>query len=144
LSGKVTIITGGASGIGRGTVELFVKEGASVVAADLQDDKGARLVEDLGEEVSYVRTDVSKEDDIKSMIAPTIDKFGPVVTYAHRSARQIGRSHARDTTRALSRKATGRPPEAPRAFVVLPPVVSTTCANGFRIFTASRSQRSTR
>lgn len=39
LSGKVAIITGGASGIGRGTVELFLKEGASVVAADLQDDK---------------------------------------------------------------------------------------------------------
>ena len=76
MSGKVTIITGGASGIGRGTVELFVKEGASVVAADLQDDKGARLVEDLGEEVSYVRTDVSKEDDVKSMIAHTLDKFG--------------------------------------------------------------------
>jgi NAD(P)-dependent dehydrogenase (short-subunit alcohol dehydrogenase family) len=58
LAGKVAIITGGASGIGRGTVELFVKEGASVVAADLQDDEGARLVEDLGEKVSYVRTDV--------------------------------------------------------------------------------------
>ena len=58
LAGKVAIITGGASGIGRGTVEVFVKEGASVVAADLQDDKGARLVEDLIEEVSCVRTDV--------------------------------------------------------------------------------------
>jgi NAD(P)-dependent dehydrogenase (short-subunit alcohol dehydrogenase family) len=76
LSGKVAIITGGASGIGRGTVELFVKEGASVVAADLQDDKGARLVEDLGREVSYVRTDVSNEEDIKAMIAHALDKFG--------------------------------------------------------------------
>ena len=76
LAGKVAIITGGASGIGRGTVELFVKEGASVVAADLQDDKGARLVEDLGEKVSYVRTDVSNEDDIEAMIAYAVDKFG--------------------------------------------------------------------
>ena len=58
LAGKVDIITVGASGIGRGTVELFVKEGASVVAADMRDDKGARLVEDLGEMVSYVRTNV--------------------------------------------------------------------------------------
>jgi NAD(P)-dependent dehydrogenase (short-subunit alcohol dehydrogenase family) len=62
LSGKVAIITGGASGIGRGTVELFVKEGASVVAADLQDDKGSRLVEDLGgksatfEQMSQMKT----------------------------------------------------------------------------------------
>jgi NAD(P)-dependent dehydrogenase (short-subunit alcohol dehydrogenase family) len=76
LSGKVAIITGGASGIGRGTVELFVKEGASVVAADLQDDKGSRLVEDLGGEVSYVRTDVSNEDDVKAMIAHAVNKFG--------------------------------------------------------------------
>jgi NAD(P)-dependent dehydrogenase (short-subunit alcohol dehydrogenase family) len=49
LSGKVAIITGGASGIGRGTVELFVKEGASVVAADLQDDKGLALTHSSNE-----------------------------------------------------------------------------------------------
>jgi NAD(P)-dependent dehydrogenase (short-subunit alcohol dehydrogenase family) len=77
LSGKVAIITGGASGIGRGTVELFVKEGASVAAADLQDDKGARLVEDFGGKViSYVRCDVANEADIKAMIAFAIEKFG--------------------------------------------------------------------
>ena len=76
LSGKVAVITGGASGIGRGTVELFIKEGASVVVADLQDDKGARLTEDLGREVSYVRTDVSNEENIKAMIAHALDKFG--------------------------------------------------------------------
>jgi NAD(P)-dependent dehydrogenase (short-subunit alcohol dehydrogenase family) len=76
LSGKVAIITGGASGIGRGTVELFVKEGASEVMADLQDDKGARLIEDLGREVSYIRTDVSSEENIKAMIAHALDKFG--------------------------------------------------------------------
>lgn len=76
LSGKVAIITGGASGIGRGTVELFVKEGASVVAADLQDDKGARLVEEFGGNVSYVRCDVANEADVKAMIAFAIEKFG--------------------------------------------------------------------
>jgi NAD(P)-dependent dehydrogenase (short-subunit alcohol dehydrogenase family) len=47
-----------------------------VVAADLQDGKGARLVEDLGEKVSYVRTDVSNENDIEAMIAYAVDKFG--------------------------------------------------------------------
>ena len=43
LDGKVAVITGGASGIGLGTVELFVAEGAQVVAADIQDEKGAML-----------------------------------------------------------------------------------------------------
>jgi NAD(P)-dependent dehydrogenase (short-subunit alcohol dehydrogenase family) len=76
LSGKVTIITGGASGIGRGTVELFVKEGASVVIADLQDDKGERLVEQLGAKSTYLRTDVGEEEDIEALIAHTLKKFG--------------------------------------------------------------------
>ncbi|HEX2591766.1 MAG TPA: SDR family NAD(P)-dependent oxidoreductase, partial [Rhizomicrobium sp.] len=40
LEGKVAVITGAASGIGRGTVDLFVSEGAKVVAADIQDDRG--------------------------------------------------------------------------------------------------------
>ncbi|MDP1986634.1 SDR family NAD(P)-dependent oxidoreductase, partial [Phenylobacterium sp.] len=43
LEGKVAVITGGCSGIGLGTVELFVAEGAKVVAADIQDEKGAML-----------------------------------------------------------------------------------------------------
>ena len=46
LEGKVAVITGAASGIGRGTVDLFVAEGAKVIAADIQDDKGARIEED--------------------------------------------------------------------------------------------------
>jgi NAD(P)-dependent dehydrogenase (short-subunit alcohol dehydrogenase family) len=43
LDGKVAVITGGVSGIGLGTVELFVAEGAKVVAADIQDEKGRML-----------------------------------------------------------------------------------------------------
>jgi len=76
LAGKVAVITGGASGIGRGAVEKFVAEGASVVIADLQDDKGARLVEALGPKTSYIRTDVGEESDIPAMIAHAIEKFG--------------------------------------------------------------------
>ena len=76
LSNRVAIITGGASGIGRGTVELFVKEGASVIAADLQDDKGAQLVKQYGGKVSYLRCDVANEEDVKAMVAYAIEKFG--------------------------------------------------------------------
>jgi NAD(P)-dependent dehydrogenase (short-subunit alcohol dehydrogenase family) len=76
LSGKVAIITGGASGIGRGTVELFVREGASVVIADLQDDKGERLAEELGPKTRYLRTDVGEEGDVEAVVAHAVKTFG--------------------------------------------------------------------
>jgi len=76
LEGKVAVITGAASGIGRGTVDLFVKEGAKVVAADIQDDKGARMVEEHGPALRYLRCDVTKEDDIKAAIALATKEFG--------------------------------------------------------------------
>jgi len=76
LEGKVAVITGGASGIGRGTVDLFVREGAKVVAGDLQDDKGARMAEDLGEAFRYIRCDVTDEAQVKAAIDLAASEFG--------------------------------------------------------------------
>jgi len=76
LHDKVAVITGAASGIGRGTVDLFVKEGARVIAADVQDDKGARLEEEYGKLLRYVRCDVTKEGDIKGAIELAVKSFG--------------------------------------------------------------------
>jgi NAD(P)-dependent dehydrogenase (short-subunit alcohol dehydrogenase family) len=76
LEGKVAVITGAASGIGRGTLDLFVAEGAHVVAADIQDDKGARLEEDHPGRVAYVRCDVSREDDIVRAVNAATEHFG--------------------------------------------------------------------
>src|SRR5690242_10169268 len=76
LEGKVAVITGAASGIGRGTVELFVKEGARVVAADVQDDKGARIEEEFGKSVRYVRCDVYDEAHIKNAVDTAVNSFG--------------------------------------------------------------------
>ena len=78
LDGKVAVITGAASGIGRGTVDLFVKEGAKVVAADIQDDKGARLQEQHGKAVRYVRCDVNQEGDVKAAIDLAVSSFGRI------------------------------------------------------------------
>ena len=53
LEGKVAVITGGVSGIGLGTVELFIAEGARVVAADIQDEKGRMLAQRFGDRLRY-------------------------------------------------------------------------------------------
>jgi NAD(P)-dependent dehydrogenase (short-subunit alcohol dehydrogenase family) len=76
LKDKVALITGGASGIGEGTVRLFVREGASVVIADILDDQGKRLAAELGARVAYVHTDVSQEPDVQSAVAETVRRYG--------------------------------------------------------------------
>jgi NAD(P)-dependent dehydrogenase (short-subunit alcohol dehydrogenase family) len=76
LEGKVAVITGAASGIGRGTVELFVAEGARVIAADIQDDKGARIEEDSKGRAKYVRCNVMEEKDIEAAVKAAVSSFG--------------------------------------------------------------------
>lgn len=76
LDGKVAVITGAASGIGRGTVDLFIKEGAKVVAADIQEDKGARLQEEYGKALRFIRCDVTQESEIKAAIDLAKSAFG--------------------------------------------------------------------
>jgi len=76
LDGKVAVITGAASGIGRAAVDLFVAEGARVIAADIQDDKGARIEEDHQGRAHYVRCDVMQEADIKAAVEAAQTRFG--------------------------------------------------------------------
>ena len=76
LEGKVAIVTGGTSGIGRKTVEVFAKEGACVLIADLQEKKGQKVAAALGDRVDAIRTDVSREEDIRDMIQYALDRFG--------------------------------------------------------------------
>jgi len=76
LDGKVAVITGGASGIGDATVRLFVEEGCRVVIADIQDDRGARLADELGKSASYLHADVSQEAHVGGAIAHAVSRFG--------------------------------------------------------------------
>jgi NAD(P)-dependent dehydrogenase (short-subunit alcohol dehydrogenase family) len=76
LAGKVAIVTGGASGIGRGMVERFVAEGARVVIADVETDKGAALVAALGPNALFQRTDVSDPEQVGAVVATAVEKFG--------------------------------------------------------------------
>lgn len=76
LDGKVALITGGASGIGLGTVELFVAEGAQVVAADIQDEKGAMLEKRFPGQVAYAHCDVTNEAEIEAALQKAKTEFG--------------------------------------------------------------------
>lgn len=76
LAGKVAIITGGARGIGRATVERYVEEGAKVVIADVNDELGQEAAASIGSAVRYKRTDVSKRDEVQALVDFTIAEFG--------------------------------------------------------------------
>ncbi|KAK3121422.1 hypothetical protein QOZ80_8BG0652840 [Eleusine coracana subsp. coracana] len=78
LEGKVVIITGGASGIGACTARLFVKHGAHVVVADIQDDLGSALCAELGGPgaASYVHCDVTEEADVAGAVDHAVAQFG--------------------------------------------------------------------
>jgi NAD(P)-dependent dehydrogenase (short-subunit alcohol dehydrogenase family) len=76
LEGKVAVITGAASGIGRASARRFAAEGAQVVVADLADDDGAALAADIGG--LYVHADVTSEDDVQAMYAAAVERFGGI------------------------------------------------------------------
>jgi NAD(P)-dependent dehydrogenase (short-subunit alcohol dehydrogenase family) len=79
LQGKVALITGGASGMGRVASMLFAAEGADVVLTDLNDDAGestAAEIADAGGRALYVHADVSREDDAKKMVQAAVERFG--------------------------------------------------------------------
>lgn len=78
LEGKIAIVTGAGSGIGKGIAERFAKEGADVVIADINLDAArevAKEVENLGRKSLAIKTDVSIATDVDKMIKMTVDKF---------------------------------------------------------------------
>src|SRR6202161_2397423 len=76
LLGKVAIVTGGASGIGAGIVEKFLSEGARVVIADVERERGEELAGKLGGDVVFRSADVSNPEQIGALIAGGVETFG--------------------------------------------------------------------
>ena len=79
FSGKVALVTGGTSGIGKATAVEFARAGAKVVLTGRREKEGAQVVAEikkLGGEAAFVRADVAKNADVKAMVDFTVDKFG--------------------------------------------------------------------
>ncbi|MBU4316349.1 MAG: SDR family oxidoreductase [Proteobacteria bacterium] len=76
MEGKIAVITGGTSGIGEVTAEVFVAEGATVVLAGRSKEKGETIAKRLGKNAVFRATDVMNEQEIKSLIDFTVDQFG--------------------------------------------------------------------
>jgi len=76
LSGRVAIVTGGSSGIGRGAAEKFLAEGARVVVADVEQERGEETVKDLGSDAAFKHTDVAEPPQVAALVAFAVERFG--------------------------------------------------------------------
>jgi 3(or 17)beta-hydroxysteroid dehydrogenase len=76
VEGKVALVTGGASGMGKADAQLLAREGARVVVADLNEADGRAVTEGIGDAAMFMRLDVSDEDNWKAVIAETLATFG--------------------------------------------------------------------
>ena len=76
LEGKVAIVTGATSGMGKRTAERFVEEGATVILAGRREAEGEAAARALGHRAQFVRTDVAREDDVRRLVGVAVDNHG--------------------------------------------------------------------
>ena len=79
FEGKVALVTGGASGIGRATALAFAREGARTVVSDVDVEGGGetvRIIEDSGGEATFVKADVTVADEVEALVRQTVDTYG--------------------------------------------------------------------
>jgi meso-butanediol dehydrogenase / (S,S)-butanediol dehydrogenase / diacetyl reductase len=95
LDGRVAIVTGGASGIGAATLRRFVAEGASVVCADVNDDAGGALADELGPRAAFRHVDVGVLADLEGAVAFAVERFGGL-DVMHNNAAWSGGGYVHD------------------------------------------------
>ncbi|KAI2779415.1 3-oxoacyl-reductase [Daldinia loculata] len=95
LEGKVAIVTGGASGFGKGIVAKFVEEGARIIIADLSEEAGRAAAQELG--CNFAAADVTKREDWERLLQTALDTFGQLdivvnnagATYANKPTEEV-------------------------------------------------------
>ena len=95
LKGKVALIAGAAMGIGEADAKLFAKEGAKVVVADINENEGKRVVNEIngdGGEAIFVKLDVTKEDDWKNATAETLQTYGKLNLQVNNAGISLGKN----------------------------------------------------
>ncbi|BCI55084.1 hypothetical protein NIIDNTM18_43620 [Mycolicibacterium litorale] len=93
LSGKVAVVTGGASGLGEAIVERFVADGARVVVADLNDADGKRVAARHGSAALFCHTDVADREQVAALVATAVDHFGALDVMVNNAAISGTRRH---------------------------------------------------
>jgi len=76
LKGKTFIVTGGSSGLGKGTCEVFVAAGANVIVADLKKDEGEAVAKELGDQAVFCECDVTNDEQVAAAVDTAIGQFG--------------------------------------------------------------------
>lgn len=92
VAGKVALVTGGASGLGKASAEMFVKEGAKVAISDINDEGGRAVAEALGEAAIYIHHDVTSEAAWIEAIQTTVDHFGGINILVNSAGRGLGKN----------------------------------------------------
>lgn len=86
LEGKVAVITGAASGMGAAAARLFAEEGAKVVVADVDEERGSAVAAELGDAGFFVRTDVSQSAQVQALVGAAVERFGRLTTLYNNAA----------------------------------------------------------
>ena len=114
LKGKVAIVTGGAEGIGRATAETFAKEGARVVVADIQENKGRDVVEAItrsGGQAIFFKLDVTQEAAWQALMETTVKTFGKLTVLVNNAgisvAKDIMATSLEDWNKIMNVNSTG-------------------------------------